>query len=99
MSSASELRILALLERLLGKANPDTADTAKIDFLLAQLIAARLMLHGEQPPTLADIAEVLEPVTGKINVAENVPELESLISELLSARRLAEVKHRRRRHS
>ena len=88
---ASELRILALLERLLGKPNPDTADRAKIDFLLAQLLAARLTLNGEQMPTLAEVAEVLEPVTGKVSVVENIPALETLTLELLSARRLAEV--------
>jgi hypothetical protein len=91
---ASELRILVLLERLLGKRHPDSADKEKIDFLLAQLLSIRLSLTGEQIPTLAEVVEVLEPVVGKVNGVDAIPELESLIDELLSAKRLAVVKQK-----
>jgi hypothetical protein len=91
---ASELRILALLERLLGKPQPDSADRSKIDFLLSQLLATRLSLHSDHIPTLQDVAEMLEPVTGNLTAISGIPALESLISELLVARRLAEVKQK-----
>ncbi len=91
---ASELRILVLLERLLAKHHPDSADKEKIDFLLAQLLSIRLSLTGESTPTLAEVIEVLEPIVGKVNVVDSVPALESLIAELLSAKRLAVVKQK-----
>ena len=91
---ASELRILALLERLLAKPNPDNADRSKIDFLLAQLLATRLSLHSEHTPTLAEVAEVLEPVTGKADTVNSIPALETLITDLLAAQRLRDIKQK-----
>jgi hypothetical protein len=91
---ASELRILALLERLLAKPSSDSGDREKIDFLLAQLLATQLSLHGEHTPSLAEVAEVLEPVVGKVNTADIIPGLESLISELHSVHRLIEIKQK-----
>src|SRR4051812_33901065 len=91
---ASELRILALLERLLGKPAPDVADRSKIDFLLAQLLATRLSLLSEHTPTLAEVAEVLEPVTGKADNVNSIPALETLTSELLASQRLRDVKQK-----
>jgi hypothetical protein len=89
---ASELRILALLERLLGKPHPGTQDRAKIDFLLTQLLTIRLSMTGDGAPTWDEVAKVLEPVLGRLVPSDIVQPLESLISQMQSMVRLAEVK-------
>lgn len=89
---ASELRILALLERLLAKPHPGTQDRAKIDFLLTQLLTIRLSMSGEGAPTWEEVAKVLEPVLGKLVPPDIVQPLESLIAQMGSMERLAEIK-------
>ncbi len=89
---ASELRILALLERLLAKANPGTQDRAKIDFLLTQLLTIRLSINGDGTPTWEEVAKVLEPVLGTLVPPDIVQPLESLIGQMQGMDRLAEIK-------
>ncbi len=89
---ASELRILALLERLLAKPHPGTQDRAKIDFLLTQLLTIRLSMAGDGIPSWNDVAKVLEPVLGRLVQADIVQPLEALITQLHSMERLAEIK-------
>ena len=89
---ASELRILALLERLLAKPHPGTQDRAKIDFLLTQLLTIRLSMSGDGAPTWEEVAKVLEPVLGRLVPADTVQPLESLIAQMQSMDRLSEMK-------
>jgi len=89
---ASELRILALLERMLAKPHPGTQDRAKIDFLLTQLLTIRLSMTGEGIPKWDEVAKVLEPVLGRLVPPDVVQPLEALIGQMDSMQRLAEMK-------
>lgn len=91
---ASELRILALLERLLTKPHPGTQDRAKIDFLLTQLLTVRLPTSADHAPTWEEVAEALAPVLGKVIPQERVEPLESLITQMLAMERLVEIKRK-----
>jgi len=89
---ASELRVLALLERLLAKPHPGTQDRAKIDFLLTQLLTIRLSMSGEGAPNWEQVAKVLEPVLGRLVPPDVVQPLEALIAQMDSMQRLGEIK-------
>ena len=89
---ASELRILALLERLLAKHHPGTQDRAKIDFLLTQLLTIRLSMMSDGIPKWDEVAKVLESVLGRLVPPDVVQPLEALIAQMESMQRLAEIK-------
>ncbi|HMK30233.1 MAG TPA: hypothetical protein VK473_11150 [Terriglobales bacterium] len=90
-------KIRVLLGRYLDKRVKSAADRGKIDFLLAHYFGAQAPkgFHTREV-SLADVAEVLLPIIGRVSriELEQNPKLEELVTALADSRSLEELKDR-----
>ncbi|HXZ81398.1 MAG TPA: hypothetical protein VEG30_15830 [Terriglobales bacterium] len=93
----SSEKIRVLLGRYLDKRVKSAADRGKIDFLLAHYFGAQAPkeFHTREV-SLADVAEVLLPIIGRVprSELEQNPKLEDLVTALAESKSLEELKER-----